>query len=255
MNRIQIIRANSENITQYGLCGCKSQKHEGYRRKAEWLKQRFQENLRYQILRIDGNDAGLIEYVPGPFTWRSINADDYMVIHCLLVEPKYRQQGFGRDLIRKCLDDAKTDGLKGVAAVVSQSAFLAEDKIFKSLGFEVVDRAVGIFELLAFRFDEEADPPSFKHDWQPKLADYPTGLTIIHSDQCPFIAKAVKDIHQTALEMGLETKLIKLETAADSQNAPTPYGVFGIIYNGELLTERPISNGRFKNIMKKVLKD
>jgi hypothetical protein len=37
------------------------------------------------ILTIDGKQAGFLEYIPGEYTWRVINAPGYLVIHCIWV--------------------------------------------------------------------------------------------------------------------------------------------------------------------------
>ena len=38
------------------------------------------------------------------------------------------------------------------------------------------------------------------------------------------------------------------------RNTPTPFAVFAVIYNGQILADHQISRKRFKNIMNKILK-
>ncbi|NOR47352.1 MAG: GNAT family N-acetyltransferase, partial [Methanosarcinaceae archaeon] len=38
------------------------------------------------------------------------------------------------------------------------------------------------------------------------------------------------------------------------QHSPCAFGIFCIIYNGEIISHHPISNTRFENIMKKKIK-
>jgi hypothetical protein len=45
--------------------------------------------------------------------------------------------------------------------------------------------------------------------------------------------------------------VVDLESWSDAQNAPTPYAVFALIYNGRLLADHQISRTRFRNIMSK----
>lgn len=52
---------------------------------------------------------------------------------------------------------------------------------------------------------------------------------------------------------GLKPRIIELKTLQDVQNAPTPYAVFTIIYDGQILADRQISRSRFENIMKKII--
>ena len=40
--------------------------------------------------------AGFIEYVPGEYAWRGVNAEGYMFIHCIWIAAnKHRKQGLG----------------------------------------------------------------------------------------------------------------------------------------------------------------
>jgi len=45
--------------------------------------------------------------------------------------------------------------------------------------------------------------------------------------------------------------VVDLESWSDTQNAPTPYAIFALIYNGRLLADHQISRTRFRNIMSK----
>ena len=45
--------------------------------------------------------------------------------------------------------------------------------------------------------------------------------------------------------------MVDLESWSDAQNAPTPYAIFALIYNGRLLADHQISRTRFRNIMNK----
>ena len=50
MGKIQIIDTNMDNILEYGICGYKSMKREGYSEKIAWLKERFPEGMRIKTL-------------------------------------------------------------------------------------------------------------------------------------------------------------------------------------------------------------
>ena len=45
--------------------------------------------------------------------------------------------------------------------------------------------------------------------------------------------------------------MVDLESWSDAQDAPTPYAVFALIYDGRLLADHQISRTRFRNIMDK----
>ena len=66
MGKVEIFDTNPDNICDYGFCGYKNIKQEGYKRKIDWLKKRFSEGLKYKILHSgEYGDVGLIEYIPG----------------------------------------------------------------------------------------------------------------------------------------------------------------------------------------------
>jgi hypothetical protein len=57
-----------------------------------------------------------------------------------------------------------------------------------------------------------------------------------------------------AQRYGIKARFIEMKNHEQAQNAPSPYAIFSLIYDGNLLAFHPISNTRFKNIMDKVLK-
>jgi GNAT superfamily N-acetyltransferase len=257
MNKIEIIDTNTADICEYPFCGYKDIKREGYKRKTDWLKKRFAEGLKFKIL-YSANDGsvGFIEYIPGKYTWRAVEASGYMVIHCIaIMSRKYKGRGYGSLLLEQSLQNAKKGNMHGVAVVTSKGTWMAGKELFLKNGFELVDQAPTDFELLVKKFKKNASLPKFKGDWEKRLNQYSSGLTIIRSDQCPYIAKSVREIRETAQkEYGIKPNIIELNNCTEAQNAPTAYGIFSLIYNGKLLVDHPISNKRFTNIMNKELK-
>ena len=257
MNEIEIIDTNADNICDYGFCGIKNIKQEGYKRKTDWLKKRFSEGMRFKILHSAKEGfVGMIEYIPGRYAWRAVEAKGYMVIHCLFVlYKKYQGKGYGSQLIEECIKDAKREKMNGVAAVTRKGPWLAKKELFLKNGFELVGKAPPDFELLVKKFKKSAPSPKFGGDWRERLGKYSKGLTIIRSDQCPYLEKWVGEISETAQgKFGLKAKIVELKTCKDAQNAPSAYGTFSIVYNGKLIAVQPISNKRFINIMKKEAK-
>ena len=116
------------------------------------------------------------------------------------------------------------------------------------------DKAQPDFELLALKFDKNATAPSFKSDILENLNEYKDGLTIIRSPQCPYTEKNVMAIIESAeKKFKLKTNLIDLNNSESAQKVPCPFGTFCIIYNGKVISHHPISNGRFENIMAKLI--
>jgi hypothetical protein len=258
MSEAEIHDMTAENIFEYGFCGARSIEHEGCRRKAEWFKERLTEGMKYKVLYSEEKGTiGMIEYIPGNYAWRAIQADGFLVIHCLCIFAKsFRNKGYASLMIDECIKDAKNAKKQGVAIVTRKGVWMAGKEIFLKKGFEVVDTAPPDFELLAKKFRKEASPPKFKGHWEEVLKKYPKGLTIFWSDQCPYIAKSMKEITEMISEKyGIEANIIEIKNHKQAQNAPSPYAIFSLIYEGKLLAFHPISSRRFMNIMDKELKN
>jgi hypothetical protein len=255
---VEIVDANSENIFDYGVCGYKNIKREGYLEKINWLKERFAEGLKVKILYSSSDGTqGMIEYIPGDFCWRPVEASGYMFIHCIFSGFKraYKGKGYGSMLLKECLEDAKKANMNGVAVVTRKGPFMADKDLFVKNGFEVVDSYPPDFELLVKKYDKNAPTPKFKEDSGEKLGEYSKGLTIIRADQCPYTVKNVREMVESAEQIfGLKVNVVNLTNCKDAQNSPCAFGTFCVIFDGEIVAHHPISNTRFKNIMNKILK-
>ncbi|XHH07754.1 MAG: YoaP domain-containing protein [Candidatus Bathyarchaeia archaeon] len=249
----KIINLTPDNIADYGVCGYKDVKKQlELRRKIDWFKTYYPKGLRIKAVLADkGGYQGMLEYIPGKYAHRPVDADGYMFIHCIFAgfKNEYKHRGYASALIEECINEAKTAGMKGVAVVTRKGPFMAKKDIFIKKGFHVVDVAQPDFELLALKFDTQAESPHFK---KLDTAPYAEGLTIIRSPQCPYSVKNVEAIMKTAEKLGLKPQLIDLTDAESAQKSPCAFGTFCIIYNGKILSHHPISNTRFENIMKTI---
>ena len=258
MEKIEIIDTNTDNILEYGVCGYKNIKRPGYPEKIEWLKDRFPEGLKIKTLHSDKDGTqGMIEYIPGEYCWRPVEASGYMFIHCIFAGFKraYKGKGYGSLLVDECLKDARKENLHGVAVVTRKGPFMADKELFVKKDFEVVDTAPPDFELLVKKFNKTAPTPKFKGDWEERQSQYGKGLTIIRADQCPYTVKNVKEICETTeKEYGIKPDIIELKNCEEAQNSPCPFGTFCIISNGKVIAHHPISNTRCTNIMNKQVK-
>jgi len=256
VKEIKVIDVTQDNIYESPCCGIKNIEHEGHKRKTNWLKTYFKKGLKAKVLWTEDNrQFGYIEYLPGKYAWRGVEADGYMFIHCIWTFfKKYKKKGYGKFLIQAALDDAKKAKMKGVAVVARKSPWLASSDLFLKNGFEIMDTAPPDYELLVKKLSTSASNPKFKNSWDKKLKKYAKGLTIIRSDQCPHVAKFADDIAEiTEKTYKLKPRIVELKTHQDAQNAPTPYTVFAVIYNGQFLADRQISKSRFRNIMNRIL--
>ncbi len=200
---------------------------------------------------------GLIEYLPGEYCWRPVEASGYMFIHCIFSGFKraYKGKGYGSLLVDECLKDARSAKMHGVAVVTRKGGWMADERLFVKKGFEVVDSAPPDFELLVKKFSESAPTPKFKGNWEEKLSQYSKGLTIFWSGQCPYPAKFIEELVETAENMfNIRPRVIELKSWEDAQNSPCAFGVFCVVYNGKVVAVNPISKRRLTNIMNKALK-
>ena len=194
----------------------------------------------------------MIEYAPGSHAWRPVEAEGYLVIHCLMVDSKHKGKGLGALLLDSCLRDAKKSKCRGVAVVTSFDCFMAGSDLFIKAGFVSVDR-IPPYELLVKKLKKTAPDPRFIVERERVLKKYKKGLTILAADQCPMVPKCVKDIVEVTRTFGLEPKVVPVRSAKASRELPTPYGMFCIIYDGKLIVDRPVSGTRFASIMSKAL--
>ncbi len=248
---IEIIDFTPSNIADYGVCGYKDvQKHLELRRKIDWYKEYYPKGLRIKgLFSKSGGYQGMIEYIPGKYAHRPVNADGYMFIHCIFVgfKNEFKGKGYATLLLLDCIKEAKTNKMDGIAVVTRKGSFMAKRDIFIKHGFESVDKAKPDFELHALKFDEKAKNPSFR---KFSAQDYSDGLTIFRSAQCPYSVKNVDAIMKTADKMSIKVNLIDMNNVEAVQNTPCAFGTFCIVKDGEVISHHPISNTRFENILK-----
>jgi hypothetical protein len=257
MADLKILDLTPENLAEYGVCGYKdAKKHVELRKKIEWFKEYYPKGLRIKVLLLKkGGYQGMLEYIPGEYAHRPVNAKGYMFIHCVFVgfKKEFKGKGYASSLINECINEAKKAKMFGVAVVTRKGSFMAKKDIFIKMGFRVVDKVKPDFELLALKFNEGATNPSFRN-MKKQLEKYQEGLFVIRSVQCPYTEKNVKAILDSAKnKFGLSATLVDLRDASDVQDSPCAFGTFCIIYNGKILSFHPISNTRFENIMEKQL--
>jgi len=252
MTDIEIIDLTPENIADYGVCGYKDvEKHLELRRKIDWFNEYYPKGLRIKaVLSKKGGYQGMLEYIPGKYAHRPVEAEGYMFIHCIFVgfKSEFKGRGYASSLIDTCIEEAKGLDMHGVAVVTRKGSFMADKNIFLKKGFISVDAVKPDFELLVLKFNKTATDPKFKTF---VLNKYDKGLTIIRSAQCPYSVKNVNAILETAKKLKIKTNLIEIRDYESAQQTPCAFGTFCIIHNNEIISHHPISNTRFENIMAK----
>lgn len=234
MPTTEFVDVTSENVERTGFfCMMSKKKSEGYQRKLAWLRNRFDEGMRIKMLPLPLR--GYIEYLPGESAWRAVNANGYMFIHCLWVVGKTRKQGYARQLLNSCIEDAQSSGMKGVAMLTSEKVWLIGKKLFLSEGFEIAETADPAFSLVVKKFGKH-ESPSLAGDWEKKAAACGRGLTVFYSDQCPYIPDAVANALDAAKEAGVRSNAVHLESRQQIMDVvPSPYGIYSMVLNGKML--------------------
>jgi GNAT superfamily N-acetyltransferase len=244
MSDIQIKPLTESDLGKVQMfCGHSPTYRGGYDAKMDWMRSRLPEGMRYTLLQVRGRNAGMIEYVPGEYAWRGVEANGYLFIHCFWVVGRNRGHGYGRQLLQACLEDA--GGTNGVAVAVSKTHWLPTPKLFLKNGFEPADQAMPSFDLLVKRFNPEAPLPRFKRPVQKA----PPGLTLYHTDQCPYTQNLPDIVTQVGGQLKIPVNIIHLDSARAAQESPCPYGTLAYFYNGELLTYHPAGTKKLLELL------
>lgn len=234
-----LLSVTPENLAEAGFFCLQSKKQApGFLRKQAWLRQRLAEGMQFKLIQSVGR--GFIEYIPGELAWRAVHAPDHMVIHCLWVLGQSKGKGFGSALLADCINSARKAGMRGVAMVTSAGNWLAGEELLIKRGFEVVDETASGFKLLALSF-KPGPSPAFPTDWAQRCARWGKGLVVVRTDQCPALDRCVNEVRELAEARGLKFREVHLADAATVQaQSPSPYGVFAILHDGELLSYHPL---------------
>ena len=254
MDKILLEKVGPANLCECGIGCLTNPKHQGFQPKVEWLRRRFTEGLRFLLCRDgEGRPLGFLEYVPGEYAWRPVDAGGWLFVHCLWVYPRgQRIGGLGSRLIQACLEEARLARAIGVAAMVSEGPWMASKEVFLKNGFRAVG-AADRFQLVT-RHLRDGPEPRFRNI-SGNTTKY-RGLHVVYCAQCPMLPKSVNDLSEMAAEHGLELKVTVLKSAREAQNAPSYYGVFNLMWNGRLLADHYVSKARFKNLLRQeVLKE
>ena len=230
----EIVDTDYSNVDTCGLCGANPLGHE---RKRDWIRRCLPYGLRYRTLRepSSGTRVGMIEYMPGEFAWRAVDAKDYMVIHCLQVPRRYAGQGYGSLLVQACVDDARRHGMAGVPALATRAGWCADDGAYLRNSLEAVDRADPSLELVA-KVLRQARPPSLG-DWRRRLEALGAGIYMYVSRQCPFMRGERERRRQAVLRSryGLEAHIVEVQDHTAAQANPCVWGTAGTVCNGVIV--------------------
>jgi len=247
MDNLHIVDVCAEDLYEYGIICISDENHPGYKPRMRWLVQRFNEGLKIKLLKLNDKKIGYIEYIPGEYAWRAIDAPGYMVIHCIWVYPiRYRGLGYGSWLLSACAEDANKQHMSGIAVVANSGALRPDSRLFLKTGFNIVESS-GHYNLLVKNF-RSGERPRF-NNWEDRLREY-QGLHMVYCNQCPMISKAALELSRVAYNEGYDMQLDELRSAAEVQHAPSGFGTFSIVNDGKLLVDHYIGESQFKSIIR-----
>ena len=106
-----VVDLNPRSMETLPCCGVKNPSHAGRLEKNCWLGKHFDKGLRAKVLLTpDKRQCGYIEYLPGEYAWRGVEARGYLFIHCIWTFYKeYKGKGHAAALLRTCIEDARED--------------------------------------------------------------------------------------------------------------------------------------------------
>ncbi len=248
---MEYIRVTKDNIEEEHICCAISNNRDvQVASKKAWLRERFEEGLVF--LKSVERGKCFIEYIPAENAWNPIEAEGYMYIDCLWVSGSLKGHGYSGDLLDACIEDSKAKDRKGLCILSSakKKPFLADPKFLKHKGFEVCDEADNGIQLWVLKFNGSTEKPKFRECARHPRVDG-QGYVLYYTNQCPFNAKYVPIVEQTARDHGVPFKAIRLESKTEAQNAPTPVTTYALFYNGEYLTNEQMNEARFLKLLAK----
>lgn len=242
---MEYIRVTKDNIeSEHICCAISNNRDIQVASKKAWLRSRFDEGLVF--LKAAERGKCFIEYIPAENAWLPIVAVGYMYIDCLWVSGSFKGHGYSNELLEQCISDSKSKGRVGLCILTSgkKKPFLADPKYLKHKGFSVCDEAAGGIQLAYLPFDPSAPKPAFKECAKHPQVDE-KGYVIFYTDQCPFNAKYVPIVEQTAREHGIPFKVVHIERKEQAQNAPAATTTYALFCDGEFLTNEQMNDKRF----------
>jgi hypothetical protein len=256
----KIISLNQSNISHEHICCAFSDKKcsESYEMKKEWLRKEFENG--YVFRRIDARAKVFIEYGPAEKGWAPVIAPNYLLVNCMWVSGQYKEQGYGKELLRLAMDDAKQQNKNGLVTITGKGKFpfMNDGAWLLKQGFQTVSTLPSGFMLLVKKAKEGAPDPEFNKEALYGGEAGTNGLVVYFSNRCPYAEfHVMNSLTETAAKRNLPLKIIKLETMEEAQAAPTPATIFSLFYNGRFVTT-DISvclDSRFDKIMAKAIKE
>ena len=253
---MEILQVDKNNLQEGHICcaiGNDAVNSKRAQSKKDWMTSCFDEGLVFKKLNVRGKV--FIEYTPIENAWKPVTGKNYFLINCLWVSGQYKGKGFGKKLLSECIVDAKKQKKDGIAVITSTKTkpFLTDKKFYIKHGFTIADTAPPYFELLILKLNEEAEHPSFTPGAKEVSCSDKNGFTIIYSNQCPFTEEYVDIMLNFAKGKKYKAEKIKLKNKNEAQNLSSPFGTFGVYFNGQFLTHEILSEKKLEKVMEQLV--
>jgi Acetyltransferase (GNAT) family. len=243
---MELTTLTPENLAQEHICCAISNAADiQVASKKAWLAERMKDGLVFT--KGDVRGKCFIEYIPAEYAWAPVTAPGCMYIDCLWVSGQFAGQGISSLLLDECIRDSRAKGKTGIVVLSSQKKklpFLSDPAYLKHKGFTEADAAAPYFSLMYLPLDGGQGNVRFRTQ-SGKQSVTDTGFAVYYSHQCPFTAKYVPLLAQTAASLGVEFTAHRFETAAQAQNAPSPFTTFSLFHNGAFVTHEILSEKKF----------
>ena len=242
---MEYIKLTLDNLEKEHICcAISNNKDIQVASKKAWLKERIKDGLVF--LKSTERGKCFIEYIPAENAWCPIEATGYMHINCFWVSGSFKGHGYANDLLNACIADAKEQGKCGLTVISSpkKMPFLSDPKYLAYKGFKVADKANPNFSLMYLSFDENASVPKFKEQAKQPHIDK-QGFVVYYTHGCPFTAKYVPLVQQTAKDKGIPFESVLIDSKEKAQNAPMAWTNYAVFYNGQYISNEILNEKKF----------
>ena len=250
---MQYIKLTPENLDKEHICcAISNNKDIQDASKKAWLAERLKDGLLF--LKSTERGKCFIEYIPAENAWCPIEADGCMHINCFWVSGSFKGHGYANDLLNACIDDAKAQGKQGITVISSpkKMPFLSDPKYLAYKGFKVADKAEPNFTLMYLPFNENATIPKFKECAIKPHIDK-QGFVVFYTHSCPFTAKYVPIVEQTAKDNGIPFESVLIDSKEKARNAPCAWTNYAVFFNGKYVSNEILNEKKFLELAARLI--
>lgn len=239
---VHVINVNGDYWPYVSLCTHideeTSERVKASKMRLAWLKERANEKAVVIKVAIndDGKALGFIHCVPIESPLSQMIGSELMVIPCLtinyqLVFNRVHGTGVGRVLVQSCEDEAKQNGLKGLAVYAYSGDFwYMPSAFFQKLGFR---RVAKTSDILVKTWGDVKDPTSFRKSYEYHSVSGKVVIDYFWSPFCLTVCREIRNIRAVASEFG--KKVVLREYRSDDPDVLEKYGLSRALFiNGQL---------------------